>query len=98
QRPGVRASASPELPRDRALATLIDRSALYRVSSNPTGEVRPRFHKLATKQARRGLAIPEERCDDPSAAFGAFARCLVLPTGAFLAMEPALSGKCRLKV
>jgi hypothetical protein len=39
------------------------------VPSNPTGEVRPRSHKLATKQARDGFAMPRERGDDPSAAF-----------------------------
>jgi hypothetical protein len=39
------------------------------VSSNPTGEVRPRSHKLAMKQAPGGFAMPRERCDEPSAAF-----------------------------
>jgi hypothetical protein len=67
------------------------------VSSNPTGEVRPRSHKLATKQARGGFAMPRERCDDPSAAFERLCVLPHAPDGSILAMVPALSGKCRLR-
>jgi hypothetical protein len=49
-----------------------DMSDASNVSGNPTGEVRPRSHKLATKQARGGFALPRER-----------ACCLMLPMGAF---------------
>jgi hypothetical protein len=66
-------------------------------SSNPTGEVRPRFHKLATKLAPGGFAMPRERCDDPSAAVEGFSGLPYPPDGSILAVEATLSGKYRVR-
>jgi hypothetical protein len=53
------------------------------VSSNPTGEVRPRSHKLATKQARGGFAMPRSAATTHPRPLSAFACCLMLPMEAF---------------
>ena len=55
------------------------------VSSNPRGELRPRIHKLATKQALVGSPMPRERCDDPSAAFEGLGVLPYAPNGSILA-------------
>jgi len=36
------------------------------VSSNPTGEVRPRSHRWVPKQARTRLPLPRERVPPPA--------------------------------
>ena len=63
-------------------------SADSNVRNNHTGEVRPLSHKLATKQARGGFAMPRVHT-------AAFAPLALHPNGSILAMEPALSRKCR---
>ncbi len=66
------------------------------VRSNPTGEVGPRSHKCAPKQARSALALPRE---DFGASPAALERQYGLPHASsegILALEPAPSWEYRL--
>ena len=60
-----------------------DLSDASNVSSDPTGEVRPRSHKLATKQARDGFASRRSAATTHPRPLSAFACCLRSQMGAF---------------
>ena len=86
----VRRDPAPDRPAQAKAAP--DMSEASKVSSNPTGEVRRRSHKYVPNQARSGLALPRERCDDPSVAFTGLRGLPDAPNRRILAMQPSPSG------
>jgi hypothetical protein len=91
----VRGDPAPDRPAQAKAPP--DMRAASKVSSNPTGEVRPRSHKCAPNQARSGLALPRERCGAPTAAFERQCGLPHASNEGILAMESALSRECRLR-
>ena len=86
----VRRDPAPDRPAQAKAPP--DMSEASKVSSNPTGEVRPRSHKCAPNQARSRLALPRERCGAPSAAFTGLRALPNPPNRRILAMEPSHLG------
>jgi hypothetical protein len=91
----VRRDPAPDRPAQAKAPP--DMSEASKVSSNPTGEVRPRSHKCAPNQARSRLALPRERCGAPSAAFTGLRALPNPPNRRILAMEPSPSGESRFR-
>jgi hypothetical protein len=60
------------------------------VSSNPTGEVRPRFHECLPTPGAEAFTPSRELCGAPSAALESRGLFHATTSG-ILAMEPALS-------
>jgi hypothetical protein len=72
-------------------------SEAFRVSSDPTGEARPRSHKYVPNQARRGPVLSRDCCDAPSVVFTGLREVPNPLNRRILAMRPSPSGESRVK-
>jgi hypothetical protein len=77
---------------DRPAKAAPDMSDASKVSSNPTGEVRPRSHQCPRKPGAEAFTPFGELCAPHPRLLRADAGCLMPPRRAFLAMERAHLG------